>query len=38
MSQLEDIDRRMIVVMNAAKRVTQIKDLLDVLEAKAYQL
>ena len=38
MSQLEDIDRRMIVVMNASKRVTQIKDLLDVLEAKAYQL
>ena len=38
MSQLEDIDRRMIVVYNATKRMRQIQDLLDVLESKIYKL
>jgi len=38
MSQMEDIDRKMIVVHNATKRIRQISDLLDVLEAKIYAL
>jgi hypothetical protein len=38
MAQLEDIDRKMILVHNASKRVSRISGILDVLETKIYNL